>query len=370
MLTKLSVRNFRNLDCVTLDPLGRITLIAGKNGAGKTALLEALFLFTGPDNPELGIRVDSMRGFTALQRDYMFRNVFRDFDTDRRIEIVGHGDWGSRPRKLEVYLQDHNSAAAFRPDTALSGSAGLMSISSSEGDSELVFSYKHDDGEEYTSRAWWVAENLIQGGPVPTLTQEGIRQERQVVHHRPASIFMPALHRDDPQISARRMGKLQLSGDDDKIIDIIRLLEPRLEGLTSISIEDTPIIHAYLSGMTIPIPIYLLGEGLNRMFRLGLAMNEARGGMLLVDEIENGLHYSTHKEIFSILHSLAGTFGVQIVATTHSGECIRAAHRSLSHKGKREFAFHRLDRRDDGVTAARFKDYMLDTAIELNLEIR
>ena len=53
MLTSFTVANFRNLECVTLDPLGRITLIAGKNGVGKTDLIEALWLFGGPDIPEL-----------------------------------------------------------------------------------------------------------------------------------------------------------------------------------------------------------------------------------------------------------------------------------------------------------------------------
>ena len=48
MLTEFTVTNFRNLKDVSLQNLGRITLIAGKNGVGKTALLESLWLLNGP----------------------------------------------------------------------------------------------------------------------------------------------------------------------------------------------------------------------------------------------------------------------------------------------------------------------------------
>ena len=53
MLTSFTVTNFRNLESVTLERLGRMTLIGGKNGVGKTALLEALWLLAGSDLPEL-----------------------------------------------------------------------------------------------------------------------------------------------------------------------------------------------------------------------------------------------------------------------------------------------------------------------------
>ena len=181
---------------------------------------------------------------------------------------------------------------------------------------------------------------------------------------------MPALHRDDPQTNATRLSRLQLEGDESKLLNLIRPIEPRLERLTLISVEDTPVIHAYLRDVTRPVPVHLLGEGLNRMLRLGLAINEVSGGMLLVDEIENGLHHKVHEELFSTLQSLAREFDVQIVATTHSGECIRAAHQALKTSKEYEFAYYRLDVYDGNVSAVGFDREMLDTAIEFNMGIR
>ena len=83
MLTSLSVENYRNLKSVSLDNLGRLTLIGGKNGAGKTALLEALWLLSGPDIPELSVRVSAFRGLPIFGPETVFLDIFRDFDTQK-----------------------------------------------------------------------------------------------------------------------------------------------------------------------------------------------------------------------------------------------------------------------------------------------
>ena len=106
------------------------------------------------------------------------------------------------------------------------------------------------------------------------------------------------------------------------------------------------------------------------MLGLVLSMSEASGGLLLIDEIENGLHHSVQEEVFSILLDLAKSFDVQIFATTHSNECIRAAHRTLREYGPQELAFYRLDRVNEQVKVVSFDDEMLETATEFNMEIR
>ena len=203
-----------------------------------------------------------------------------------------------------------------------------------------------------------------------TLTNEGIRQERQPIKGRPTSVFMAAVHRENLQTTASRLGQLQLLGKEDKVLEFIHPLEPRLRGLLSITIRNTPVIHAYIDDTSRPIPVHLLGEGLNRMLLLALAMSEAAGGLVLVDEIENGLHYSVQEEVFSLLLDLAHSFDVQIFATTHSGECIRAAHRALGEHMDEEFGYYHLERFPEGVEAVRFDREMLETAIAHNMEVR
>ena len=202
------------------------------------------------------------------------------------------------------------------------------------------------------------------------MTGEGIRQERQRVQKRATSVFMAAVHREDLQTIASRLGKLQLLGEEDKLLEFIRPLEPRLRGLVPITIRNTPVIHAYIEGANRPMPVQLLGEGLNRMLVLALSMSEATDGLLLVDEIENGLHHSVQEEVFSMLLNLAKSFDVQIFATTHSDECIRAAHRAHAGQSLQDFAYYRLDRINGEVKAVGFDREMLETAIAHNMDPR
>ena len=106
------------------------------------------------------------------------------------------------------------------------------------------------------------------------------------------------------------------------------------------------------------------------MLELAVGIGHMSGGILLIDEIENGLHHSALKEVFSSLYVLALQFDVQIIATTHSAECIRAAHAALADSGEIGFVYHRIDRNKDGVRAVHFDREMTDTAIDYGLEVR
>ena len=375
MLTDIEVKNFRGFRSLKMNDLARITLVGGRNGVGKTALLEALWILSGPDIPELSERINEMRGLPSLGPDSVFHDMFFGYDIDSRIRISARGDWkGNSTRALEIFLQERQLIDAIRADDR--NQPNPMTIErltrpQFESETEIVFSYKHNDGKKYASRAWWVADQLMPAGFAgPALAGEGIVQERQAVRNRANSTFIPAVHRESLQAISARFSTAQLQGDMNKILALIKLLEPRLKDLTLITIKNVPVIHALLEGMRRPIPVQLLGEGLNRMLGFALSMEQASGGMMLIDEIENGLHYRVQGEVFSVLLRLAKAFDVQIFATTHSRECINAAHHALNEGEKREFAFYRLDRRGEEVRAMSYDNEMLDTSIEFGMEIR
>ena len=54
MLKSIEVWNFRSLRDVKIRRIQKLNLITGKNGGGKTTLLEAVFLLAGGANAALG----------------------------------------------------------------------------------------------------------------------------------------------------------------------------------------------------------------------------------------------------------------------------------------------------------------------------
>ena len=101
-----------------------------------------------------------------------------------------------------------------------------------------------------------------------------------------------------------------------------------------------------------------------------LAIAEAVHGTVLIDEIENGLYHSVLPKVWAAIAEFARTFGTQVFATTHSLECICAAHEAFSAGDKYDFALHRLDRVEDEIRAVTYDREMLDAAIKADMEIR
>ncbi|MGK7878307.1 MAG: ATP/GTP-binding protein [Xenococcaceae cyanobacterium] len=137
-------------------------------------------------------------------------------------------------------------------------------------------------------------------------------------------------------------------GRQDEVLETLRLLEPRLERLTLLVVDGQPIIHGDI-GMSELVPLPLMGEGLGRLLSIILAIANAKGGTILIDEIENGLHYSVLTKVWKAIAHAARQAEAQIFATTHSGECIIAAHKAFSEQY--DFRYHRLDWVKDEIKA-------------------
>ncbi|MFH1142038.1 MAG: AAA family ATPase [Chloroflexota bacterium] len=102
MLKSFTVENFRCFEKLRIGPLGQVNLIAGRNNVGKTALLEALWLHHGANNPELTRRLQMFRGIYGDAPVAMFENIFWNFDVARAIRLKSKGDWGKRERSLTI----------------------------------------------------------------------------------------------------------------------------------------------------------------------------------------------------------------------------------------------------------------------------
>lgn len=71
-----------------------------------------------------------------------------------------------------------------------------------------------------------------------------------------------------------------------------------------------------------PVPIGSMGDGMWRMLAMAIAITQCKGGVLLVDEIDTGLHYTAMSQMWSLIYNAACELDVQVFATTHSYDCV------------------------------------------------
>ena len=147
------------------------------------------------------------------------------------------------------------------------------------------------------------------------------------------------------------------------------MLEPRLKRLSLLLVEDEPIIHGDI-GMRELVPLPLMGEGIGRLLSIILAIANTKGGTVLIDEIENGFHHSVLTKVWEAIGDVARRGETQIFATTHSIECIRAAHYAFKSGKQYDFAYHRLDRVQDEIKAVTYDEETLESSDEMNWEVR
>jgi hypothetical protein len=372
MIRSFTVKNFRGLRELTIGPLERVNLIAGKNNVGKTALLEALWLHSGPNQPRLGMSVNAFRGLEGLDPREVLHELFWSFDPNIEIELIASGDWGPGHRVLQIRLKelDITQLPLGTPGGVEPQANEQAALGSRLSREQIIMDYKDETGSSLKSEGW-VGERQVGA----LLTEQTLFSRQASIGKLPVSIILPARHKSSPQVDSERFGKLEVVSKHEQVVEVMKRIEPRLKKLTVIprtSTPPVPMLHAELEGYARLLPLPLLGDGMARLSSLALAIASARDGLVLVDEIENGLHHTVMKKVWSGIAQFAREFNVQLFATTHSLECIRAAHDAFSADELYDFRLHRLDRvKDtDTIRAVTYERETLDAAIEIDSEVR
>ena len=374
MYTSFSVENFRCFEKLTVEPLARVNLIAGENNTGKSALLEALWLHSGPNSPDLGIRLQGFRGVSAPDPRRLLHDLFYNFDPEREISLSAVGPWGVR--KLGIYIQASDAEVFSTQPVAeiprfLTGSQepNISAVSNSE----IVLEYTDEHEQTHVSTGRWE----ISGPPIPrgmpalplALTTQGMVMSRARIPALPTAVFQSARHRNSVEEEIGRFGDIELEGMADELVECLKAVDSRIQRLTTIAASPAPMIYAHI-GLSRPVPLGFLGDGVVRLLSLALAFQNARNGMILIDEVEDGLHHSALRGVWENLNRLSRRFNVQVFATTHSYECMVAARDALAGEETPDLHIHRLQRQEDGIISVTYPFDALDFALNYGAEIR
>ena len=365
MYTSFTIENFRLFDQLTVEPLARVNLIAGQNNAGKTALLEALWLLNHPAMPRQALSISAWRESIDYSRGSFYADLFYGFDTEKTISIQGTQEQISDPKVLKIKQQYRAQQPLFDLSADLGSEPGYDDASEFDFENELVFDYY--EGNNVSSRtSAWLDSEWGPGRRRPMLREGGRSPANQISQ----CVFENSRGRSNTRLLAANLGKAEIEGTLPLIEDVIRLLEPRLKRLTTIADNrGVPSIYADIGAGRL-YPISITGDGTKRILALCLSFLRARRGIILVDEIENGLHYDLLTDVWENLGRLAREFDVQVFATTHSYECIVAANNAFNALESDELHLHHMYKRDETVKSQTYNKDAIETNIEYFWELR
>lgn len=125
-----------------------------------------------------------------------------------------------------------------------------------------------------------------------------------------------------------------------------------------------------LRGQATPVPLKSLGDGAVRVFAVALALANASGGFLFIDEAENGIHHTVHPDFWRMVLQAALESNVQVLATTHSFSCVRGFARASAESETRQGVYVRLERRSDETKAVTYTRDELEIVAEQGIEVR
>ncbi|MCL6557551.1 MAG: AAA family ATPase [Firmicutes bacterium] len=353
--------NFRCFHELIMENLAPVNLIAGLNNAGKTALLEALFLHSGAYNPELVMRINTFRGMEPLFKfepgriaETPWDSLFAGFDTTKEIELTGKSKTGScRTLRLRVLREPvrHPGVMYIHPDQ------GKIRESVLSTETDLVLELEYSEAKR-------------QGKHYLFLGLAGVRVEPFPPPPPPfPAVFLAARSRISPVEDAERYGRLEVAGKQEMLLKVLRAVEPRLRRLSVVVTGSIPMIYGDLGlGRLIPLPV--MGEGMARLASIVLAIANTSNGVVLVDEVENGLHHSVLPKVWRLIGEATRTFNAQLFATTHSLECIEAAHRAFRSGGRYDFCLYRLENLGKSNRVITYDQETLEAALETDLEVR
>jgi AAA15 family ATPase/GTPase len=118
------------------------------------------------------------------------------------------------------------------------------------------------------------------------------------------------------------------------------------------------------------IPLSSLGNGMLRVLGIALALVNAEDGILLIDEFENSLYYSVQSDLWRLIFQIAHRLNIQVFATTHSWDCIKAFQSATQGDTQDTGMLIRLESRKHGIGATLFDQSELGIVTREQIEVR
>ncbi len=310
MIRDISIQNFRCFENTSISGFGTVNLITGKNNAGKTALLESLLLASSP-RPETII---SLKGYRHESEEFdkalpvrAWDSMFFNQDNSKKISVQVNED-DHKSSKLVVSIDDDDSIQFFvESDKSVNTDTKYVDLSSTKK-SRLKINITIDDKDDFKADLIATKQGIV--------GTNSILPEKKIIPFIPSSFIVSNIQ------LAVEYDKARLNNREQQVLKGLQIIDPSIYFVESFSIG-SPMLYLQRENKK-RLPLSLFGDAINRVAAIILSIVNDDSNVLIVDEIENGIHYTNQASLWRMLFRLAKELNVQIFATTHSLEMLTA----------------------------------------------
>jgi ABC-type Mn2+/Zn2+ transport system ATPase subunit len=374
LLNSLEIQGFRAFKHLRIPRLGRVNLIVGRNNSGKSSVLEAVRLYLERGRPGVIYALLQARGETARV------SVSEAQEGDTNLHLVAAHLFHGR-----AMLSNNTAPIRIAPNLSLEPDNRTLCIS-------FILYIEEVDEETGVERRIPATEILdpIWDEMLPGLLVRngtGLRAilpldeslnliPRPIPFRRreisPSLVFVPPNGLNNGQMG-QFWDRIALRDLETAVLNCLRIISPTVERITVMSggergNERYAVVR--LKGQQEPVPLSSMGDGMTRLLHLALAGANAQDGVLLIDEVENGIHYSAQPDLWRLVFEQAQHLNIQVFATTHSLDCVTAFQQAAEENKEEEGVLIRLQHRKGEVEAILFDEDKLGFVTRQEIEVR
>ena len=378
-LPSLSIKGFRGIKELSIERLGRVTLLAGKNSVGKTTVLDAVRVYAARGHYEVLSDLLESRQELAIairSREFVadFAALFHGRDVSKCARIAIGAKDADQLRIEEVY-QSYEGASNIGPLSI--STSWLIEKGYTQGfkvvflDTEQMLPWvlpiQGSDAartvERYSDGAYLYSQDLSKGdeSPPPIGCQ---LLGPSVLNNEEIARFWNAIALTDDEDRAMQALRLIFGSDLERVATIRNDISHKSDR------KHVERVVAKLQGQARPVPLQSLGDGALHLAGTALALANSRDSFLLIDEAENGIHHSVQPDFWRMVFKTAHANNVQVIATTHSFDCVRGFAQAVVECEEVEGALVRLEREDEEMWAVEYSERDIRVAAEQRIEVR
>lgn len=356
MLKSFHIQNYRNLKSVSVKELAQVNLLVGLNNVGKTSFLEAVNLYTSKNPMRIIDNILERRGMSIRRAD-------RDDKLDIIFEILTSFFYKKNPNIYEkegILLSDFETE---KLNIVLENIVSFEKKNKNKPPSDYEFESIKDVSPYGLS--------FRQGEKISfyPLKEYPMLNKMPYLNLETQSIFVSSNNLNHSELGRFWDKNIYLTDKEYDVISALKIIESNIEKI-GFKGDYSRTVEIKLKGDNQLHNLNDMGDGMNRILSIIISLIFAENGTLLIDEFENGLHYTAQYQLWEMIFMLSLKLNVQVFVSTHSSDCIKAFENTLnngfSHHGK----VLRLENKKGNIVVQEFDSKEMEIVTQNDVEIR